>query len=240
MDGRAATVHADTVVPMDGRRACVRPGPWATALAALCLVAATSACTSIAGVAPGRAAADADPSSSPTPTASEVAGAPQTASPSPADAATGADSPSPETPVGSDVPANAEVLDFTARRLAGGTIEGTQLAGRDVALWMWAPWCPQCNREAPHVAEAFQAHGDRVMFVGMAGHDTDDAHRAFVDEHGLGEMLHVVDEDGSLWSQYGVSYQPAWVFIDEDGTVEVVAGGLYDDLGARLQALVDE
>ncbi len=215
-------------------------GPWTTTLAALCLVAVTSACTSVAGDVPGRTAVDEGPPSSLRPTASDAPGVPQDAAPSPVDTATAADAPSPEPPVGSDAAANAEVLDFTARRLAGGTIEGTQLAGRDVALWMWAPWCPQCNREAPHVAEAVQAYGDRVMIVGMAGHDTDEAHQAFVDEHGLGEMLHVVDEDGSLWSQYGVSYQPAWVFIDEDGTVELVAGGLYDDLDARLQALVDE
>lgn len=138
-----------------------------------------------------------------------------------------------------DAPANAAALDFTARRLGGGTIDGIQLAGGDVVLWMWAPWCPQCNREAPHVADAVATYGHEVTFVGIAGHDTDDAHRAFVAEHGLDGMVHLVDDDGSLWSQYGVSYQPAWVFVDEDGSTERVAGGLYQDLDARLQALVD-
>jgi hypothetical protein len=37
-------------------------------------------------------------------------------------------------------PAPAEVLGFTAPRLGGGTIEGTEFAGRDVAFWFWAPW----------------------------------------------------------------------------------------------------
>src|SRR5690606_35020364 len=96
--------------------------------------------------------------------------------------------------------ANAAALEFTARRLSGGSLDGVQLAGGDVVLWMWAPWCPQCNREAPHVAEAVAAHGDRITFVGIAGHDTDDAHRAFVAEHGLDDMLHLVDDDGSLWA----------------------------------------
>lgn len=130
-------------------------------------------------------------------------------------------------------------LDFSARRLEGGTLDGHQLTGHHVVLWMWAPWCPQCNREAPHVAAAVAAYGDRVTFVGMAGHDTDDAHRSFVAEHGLDGMVHVVDDDGSLWAHYGVSYQPAWVLIDDDGTAQVVAGGLYGDLDARLRALVD-
>jgi hypothetical protein len=32
------------------------------------------------------------------------------------------------------------VLGFTAPRLGGGTIEGVDFAGRDVAFWFWAPW----------------------------------------------------------------------------------------------------
>jgi hypothetical protein len=34
----------------------------------------------------------------------------------------------------------AEVLDFEAPLLGGGTLDGESLAGRDVAFWFWAPW----------------------------------------------------------------------------------------------------
>ena len=88
------------------------------------------------------------------------------------------------------------------------------------------------------MAAAIEAFGDRVAIVGIAGHDTDDAHRAFVAEHGLEDMLQLVDDDGSLWARYDVAYQPAWVLIDEDGQVERVAGGLYEELDDHLQALV--
>jgi hypothetical protein len=37
-------------------------------------------------------------------------------------------------------PAANTVLRFTAPRLGGGTIEGEDFAGRDVAFWFWAPW----------------------------------------------------------------------------------------------------
>lgn len=203
---------------------------WVPALVGLCVMVAASACTA-AGSAeeqPSVATADAG-SATTTDPATPV---------SPEDPTSEAAA-SPEAAVATGLPANATALDFSARRLDGGTIDGVQLAGGPVVLWMWAPWCPQCNREAKHVAEALQRHGGEITFVGMAGHDTEDAHRAFVDEHGLDAMLHVVDEDGSLWSQYGINYQPAWVFIDEDGVTEVVAGGLYDDLEPRLQALLD-
>lgn len=43
----------------------------------------------------------------------------------------------PEAPVPEGVP---EVLDFTAPKLGGGTLEGADFAGQDVAIWFWAPW----------------------------------------------------------------------------------------------------
>jgi hypothetical protein len=33
-----------------------------------------------------------------------------------------------------------EVLRFSAPRLGGGRVVGADYAGRDVALWFWAPW----------------------------------------------------------------------------------------------------
>ena len=61
----------------------------------------------------------------------------------------------------------------------------------------------------------------------------------FVARHGLEGTPQAVDEDGTLWARYGVSYQPAWVFIDEDGDVEVHAGGLYGDaIGEAIEALL--
>lgn len=53
--------------------------------------------------------------------------------------------------------------------------------------------------------------------------------RAFVEEHGLEEMPQAVDADGSIWAMYGISYQPAWVFINQDGEATVHAGSLFGD-----------
>lgn len=36
--------------------------------------------------------------------------------------------------------AGAPILDFTAPRLSGGQVKGSEFAGRDLALWFWAPW----------------------------------------------------------------------------------------------------
>jgi hypothetical protein len=36
--------------------------------------------------------------------------------------------------------ADADLMDFEAPRLGGGQVTGSELQGKDVALWFWAPW----------------------------------------------------------------------------------------------------
>ena len=59
---------------------------------------------------------------------SGVAGSPTTASASPARASSATAEPLPE------------VLDFSAPQLGGGTVDGARYAGKDLAIWFWAPW----------------------------------------------------------------------------------------------------
>jgi hypothetical protein len=37
-------------------------------------------------------------------------------------------------------PEAAKVLRFEAPRLGGGVLRGADYAGKDVAIWFWAPW----------------------------------------------------------------------------------------------------
>lgn len=72
----------------------------------------------------------------------------------------------------------------------------------------------------------------------MAGRDDVDEHRAFIDRHDL-VFDHTVDPDGALWGRFGISYQPAWVFVNDDGEATLVPGSLGEEgLRAQLDALV--
>ena len=75
----------------------------------------------------------------------------------------------------------------------------------------------------------------RVTFVGVAGRGEVDAMREFVADTGTGGFMHVVDGDGSLWQRFGIVAQPAFAFVDADGSVETFAGSL--DAGALRQAV---
>jgi hypothetical protein len=62
--------------------------------------------------------------------------------------------------------------------------------------------------------------------------------QGFVDEFSIG-FPQAVSEDGSLWARFGVPYQPAWVFVNDEGRAEVVQGAISEqDLTKILDQLI--
>ncbi len=63
--------------------------------------------------------------------------------------------------------------------------------------------------------------------------------QAFVDDLGVDGMVHIADLDGSIWSDFEVYGQPAWVFIDDDGRTDSFLGGLgLDGLTRAVESLI--
>jgi hypothetical protein len=78
-----------------------------------------------------------------------------------------------------------------------------------------------------------------VQFVGMPGRGEAEEHQRFIDDFGLNGIPHVADPDGSLWRRFGISSQPAWVLINDDGTTEVIPTGLgHDQIQASVADLI--
>ena len=124
---------------------------------------------------------------------------------------------------------------FTATTLDGADLDVSTFAGSPLVLWFWAPWCTICRAEAPDVARAAADLEGQVTFLGVPGLGSEDDMHAFVEDTGTSGFTHVVDADGSVWRRFGVVYQPAFAFIDPDGTVEIFAGALGED-GLRDRA----
>ncbi|HEX4817165.1 MAG TPA: redoxin domain-containing protein [Nonomuraea sp.] len=160
----------------------------------------------------------------------------QTASP-----ATSSAPAAPSEPSGSGRPGGAavpEALTFAARTLDGRSFRGDSLAGKPVVFWFWAPWCPKCLSDAPHVKAAAAAHAD-VAFVGVAGLDTEAAMKEFVQRTGTGSLTHLSDERGEVWTRLGVSQQSTFVFMRPDGSTEKASGPLgKEQLDGHVRALL--
>lgn len=78
-----------------------------------------------------------------------------------------------------------------------------------------------------------------MQFVGMPGRGDVEEHQRFIDDFGLTAIPHVADPDGSLWRRFGITSQPAWVLINDDGTTEVAPTGLgHDQIQSSVADLI--
>ncbi len=76
--------------------------------------------------------------------------------------------------------------------------------------------------------------------IGVAGRDGLGPIQEFIDFQMVGGFPHIVDESGEIWSGFDVRSQPAFIFINDDGTVSDPTGSLNEEeLNIRMQALVD-
>lgn len=77
----------------------------------------------------------------------------------------------------------------------------------------------------------------QIQIIGVAGRDELSAMESFVNDLGVGDFPHVANEDLEIWFQYEVRSQPAFVFINDDGTFETVIGGMGE---SGLTSMIDE
>ncbi|MQA10233.1 MAG: redoxin domain-containing protein [Pseudonocardiaceae bacterium] len=137
-----------------------------------------------------------------------------------------------------DKAAPPEELRFSATTVDGKKFSGENLAGKPTVLWFWAAWCPVCERESPGVARVARANQDKVNFLGVASLSDVPKMRQFVSDNGIGSFPNVADTESSVWQRFGVTSQPAYAFIDADGTVDTVKGSLSEDeLASRVEQL---
>lgn len=171
-----------------------------------------------------------------TPTATAEATADPTPTPEPTETPTPTQEPATEDPIA--LPA---ALDFEAPTVDGGTFQGASLLGQDSVLYFWAPWCTVCRAEAPALPGVADEFDGQAGFYGVAGLSPDvAAMQAFVSDTGTGDLTHIADTDGAIYTGFGVSSQTTFAFVNDDGSIEIVRGPLSpDDIRARTQALID-
>jgi len=84
-----------------------------------------------------------------------------------------------------------------------------------------------------------QKYADEVTFIGVAGRDSAGAMSNFVADYSVGAFPHIADHDLVLWKAFGVTSQPAFVFINDDGTADGLIGSLgFEGLTSRVEDLI--
>jgi peroxiredoxin len=65
----------------------------------------------------------------------------------------------------------------------------------------------------------------KVRIIGVAWNGSEQSMQEFVSKHQL-TFANIKDNDGLVFAQFDVAYQPAWVFIQQDGTSETNLGAM--------------
>ncbi len=80
---------------------------------------------------------------------------------------------------------------------------------------------------------------DDVTIIGVASRAGADSYLDWVTTYGVDGFEHVADEEGAVWREYGVTTQPAFSFINGDGTVDIRFGAMgVDGLTERINELI--
>ena len=102
--------------------------------------------------------------------------------------------------------------------LDGETLSSDELAGQPYLVNFWASWCvPACVDEHPVLAATHE--NDDLAMVGVLYQDSPTDAEAFLARHGDAGYRHLVDEDGRLAIEFGVTGPPETFFVDADGIV---------------------
>ena len=137
-------------------------------------------------------------------------------------------------------PVDGGLPDVTLPCLGGGPDVALSGLRGPLVVNLWASWCGPCRQEMPVLQEFHERYGDQVRVVGVDFEDPQTlSAMALVQKSGVTYPL-LADPQGDLVGNAPFPARmglPLFAFVDEDGHVELAAGGVdsVDDLVALVE-----
>jgi DsbE subfamily thiol:disulfide oxidoreductase len=116
---------------------------------------------------------------------------------------------------------------------AAGTFSSADLEGQPAIVNIWASWCGPCVQEHPLLLDLAATYDGDLQVVGILYQDTTDAALAFLARYGDGGWPDVLDGDGRIAVDLGVTGPPETFFVDAGGVVR------YRHVGPLTDAVLD-
>lgn len=129
----------------------------------------------------------------------------------------------------------------------GNTHSLADYRGKVIFLNFWATWCGPCRNEMPDIQKLYEEYsaqgGDaEVVILGIAGpgfgqEGSAEEIAGFMEENGYTYPV-LMDTDGEMFTQYGISAFPTTFMIDKDGNVYgYVPGQMTEDI---MRSIIDQ
>lgn len=123
--------------------------------------------------------------------------------------------------------------DFELEDQFGQVHKLSDYEGKTIFLNFWATWCPPCRAEMPDIQKLYEESPkdgeDAVIILGVAGPDmgnekTKEGIAQFLEENGYTYPV-LMDTEGTLFGDYGISAFPTTFMIDREGNIFGYASG---------------
>ena len=135
-------------------------------------------------------------------------------------------------------PANKPIPVFEATDLNGQVWRASDLRGRAVLINFWASWCEPCRAEMPSLQALAQRHGpEKLLVLAVNFKEPLPTVQRFADKSALSLPV-LLDPQGALARQWGVSIFPSTVLLGIDGRVQGVLRGELDWTAAQATQLI--
>lgn len=109
---------------------------------------------------------------------------------------------------------------FAGTTLNGDPFSSADLHGKPAVVNFWASYCiPSCVDEHPVLLDLAAGHADDLQMVGVLVSDTPDGARGFLARYGEISWPSMLNRDGQISIDYGVTGPPETFFVDAQGIV---------------------
>ena len=129
---------------------------------------------------------------------------------------------------------------FTLPTLDGGKARLADYQGKVVLVYFWATWCPYCRRELPAGIEKVhrERRGQLFAVLPVSIEEPKDLVASWVKGAGVTPTV-LLDYDGAVSRDYGVTATPTTFVIGRDGRLVARAAGTRPWDGPAGRALID-
>ena len=135
-------------------------------------------------------------------------------------------------------PARQPIPPLTATDLQGQVWRLADLRGKAVLINFWASWCEPCRAEMPSLQALAQQQGaDPLQVLAVNFKESASTVQRFVQQTKL-PLPVLLDPQGAMARQWGVSVFPSTVLIGADGRVQGVLRGELDWTSAQAAQLL--
>jgi thiol-disulfide isomerase/thioredoxin len=125
-------------------------------------------------------------------------------------------------------PARKPIPALTGTDLMGQSWRLADLKGTAVLINFWASWCEPCRAEMPSLQSLAQFYGpDKLVVLALNFKESKIVAERYVQRTGL-TLSVLLDADGGVARQWGVTVFPTTVLIAADGRVKGVVRGELD------------